>query len=276
MDYTEYELVSIEVDHGVGVATIAAPPMNVMTVELYRELIKLSHQIEEDDSMRVLVLRSADPDFFIAHFDVELILTFPSDEPAERPEEPNPFHAMCERFSTGSTVTIAEIDGRVGGGGAELSASLDMRFGSTEAFTLCQMEVPLGILPGGSGTQRIPRLVGTGRAMEIVLGGVDIDAATAAEWGWLNRAMPRDELSAHVDSLARRIADSPGFAVRAAKQSVLNAGVLSLQEGLSEESFLFQQTLRDSSAQSAMRSFLANGGQTREGELSMQSLIDSL
>ncbi len=271
-----YELINVEVDAGVAVATIDAPPINVMTVHLYRELTALSHAVDAADDIAVLVLRSADPDFFIAHFDVELILTFPTDEPAARSDSENAFHAMCERFRTGSTVTIAEIDGRVGGGGAELSASFDMRFGSNEAFVLCQMEVPLGILPGGSGTQRLPRLVGPGRAMEIILGGVDIDATTAERWGWLNRALPRAALSAHVDRLARRIASSPPHAVRLAKESTLNASSMSLGDGLREESYLFQKTLRDPSARAAMQSFLDGGGQTREGELAMQDLIDRI
>ena len=276
MSYDDHELIQTELTDGVLVATISAPPMNVMTRELFIELSKLSLEIEMDDATRVLVLRSADPDFFIAHFDVEAILVMPTDEPAERNSAENAFHAMCERFRTGSTVTIAEIDGRVGGGGAELSASFDMRFGSEEKFALCQMEVPIGILPGGTGTQRIPRLVGSGRAMEIILGGIDLDGATAEQWGWLNRALPASDLGIYVDALARRIAGFPPSAVEMAKQSVLNAGSMPLGDGLAEESFLFQSTLRDPAAQSAMQSFLDSGGQTRPGELAMQSLIDSL
>ena len=110
----------------------------MITTALYRELVRLSQEIEAHDDVRVLVLRSADPDFFIAHFDVATILQFPADEPAVRSDGENQFHAMCERFRTGNTVTIAEIDGRVGGGGGELSASFDMRFGSVENFVLCQ------------------------------------------------------------------------------------------------------------------------------------------
>ncbi len=276
MGYDNHELIQTELADGVLVATVSAPPINVMTGELFIELSKLSMEIEMDDATRVLVLRSADPDFFIAHFDVEAILGFPVKDPAERNSEENAFHAMCERFRTGSTVTIAEIDGRVGGGGAELSASFDMRFGGIETFALCQMEVPLGILPGGTGTQRLPRLVGPGRAMEIVLGGIDLDGPTAEQWGWLNRALPSSDLGDHVDRLAGRIAGFPQTAVQMAKQSVLNVGSLPLAEGLAEESYLFQTTLRDPAAQSAMRTFMANGGQTRDGELSMQRLIDSL
>ncbi len=111
----------------------------------------------------------------------------------------------------------------MGGGGSELAASCDMRFGAIGRTIVNQMEVPLGILPGGTGTQRLPRLVGPGRAMEIILGGVDIDAVTAERWGYLNRALPPDELRPFVDALARRIAAFPAHAIALAKESVLNA-----------------------------------------------------
>ena len=91
-------------------------------------------------------------------------------------------------------VTIAQIEGRVGGGGSELVSSMDMRFGVIGKTVVNQMEVPLGILPGGGGTQRLPRLVGRGRAMEIVLGAQDLDAETAERWGYLNESMLRPTL----------------------------------------------------------------------------------
>ena len=166
--------------------------------------------------------------------------------------------------------TICEIGGRVGGGGGEMAASCDMRFGSA-ATTLCQMEVPLGILPGGTGTQRLPRLLGRGRAMEIVLGGDDIDGETLERWGWLNRALPAGELRAFVDNLANRIASFPPEAVSRAKASVLAAGP-DPTEGMLNEAFLFQETLRYPSSQQRMRAFLARGGQTPDGELRVGAL----
>lgn len=266
------ELLHVEKSHGVCVATIDAPPINLMTLALFREIAKFSEAIAQDDSVRVVVLRSANPDFFIVHFDVEAILSFPIDSEPRRPTEITGFHLMCERFCTMPKATIAEIAGRVGGGGAELAASCDMRFGALGKMVLNQMEVPLGILPGGTGTQRIPRLVGRGRAMEIILGGVDIEAATAERWGWLNRALPEGELRGFVDGLARRIAGFPAEAIAMAKRSVLNADELPFREGLLEEQYLFQQVLRTPQATQKMQAFLAAGGQTREGELRVGEL----
>jgi enoyl-CoA hydratase/carnithine racemase len=272
----DYDLIHVAVDDGVAVATIDAPPMNVMTIALYGELVAFTAEVEVDDAVRVVVLRSADPDFFIAHFDVEAILMFPIDGEPVRPTSPNPFHAMCERVRTMPKATIAEINGRAGGGGSEFASSCDMRFGAIGRTIVTQMEVPLGILPGGTGTQRLPRLVGRGRAMEIILGSVEIDAETAERWGYLNRALPPGDLPAHVDALARRIAGFPAGAIALAKQSVLNAERLPLDEGLAEEAYLFQQTLRDPEAQAAMRRFLDLGGQTRDVELRVGDVVTEL
>jgi enoyl-CoA hydratase/carnithine racemase len=91
----DYDLIHVAVDDGVAVATIDAPPMNVMTIALYGELVAFTAEVEVDDAVRVVVLRSADPDFFIAHFDVEAILMFPIDGEPVRATSPNPFHSMC-------------------------------------------------------------------------------------------------------------------------------------------------------------------------------------
>lgn len=271
--YDGFETLSIDISDRVAVGVIDAPPVNVMTPQLFRDLRNFADATATDDEVRVVVLRSANPEFFIAHFDVEVLEAAPVDEPAQRSDTLNSFHRMCETYRTMPKPTIAEIAGRVGGGGNELAMSFDMRFAALGSAVFNQMEVPLGILPGGSGTQRLPRLVGRGRAMEIVLGGVDIDAETADRWGLVNRAMPADELTPFVDALARRIASfSPG-AVALAKQSVLNADELDLSEGLLEEAFLFQQTMRLPGTQALMREFLARGGQTREGELRVADLM---
>ena len=172
-------------------------------------------------------------------------------------------------------VTIAQIEGRVGGGGSEFAASMDMRFGVIDKTIINQMEVPLGILPGGSGTQRLPRLVGRGRAMEIVLGADDLDAQTAERWGYLNRIYRADEIDDKVAALAARIASFPMESVRLAKAAV-NASDLQIQQGLQEEAYLFARLLRTDSAQSNMARFLEIGGQTREGEMQVAELSRQL
>jgi enoyl-CoA hydratase/carnithine racemase len=272
----QFSLLTVVVKDRVCWATINAPPVNVMTIALLMDLMKLASVVAVDDGVGALVLQSGDPDFFIAHFDVEAILKFPIDTEPERAIELSGFHVMCETFRTMPKATIAKINGRVGGGGAELAASMDMRFGVLGKTVVNQMEVPLGILPGGTGTQRLPLLVGRGRALEMILGGIDVDAETALEWGWLNRAFATsDELDAHVAFLANRIASFPSAAVRLAKASVLNA-LDDPTEVLLDEAFAFQQTLRDPVSGDRMRTFLARGGQTREGESIVAQLSGDL
>ncbi|MEK9883883.1 MAG: enoyl-CoA hydratase/isomerase family protein [Acidimicrobiaceae bacterium] len=275
MNY-DYPHLTVTVHDGVATVLIDNPPINLMTSGLFRSLAKVSVDLSNDDDVRVVVLRSANPEFFIAHFDVAAILEFPTDGEAVEEPELGGFDRMCEAYRTMDKVTIAELRGRVGGGGAELSSACDMRFGDLETFRWNQMEVPLGILPGGGGTQRIPRLIGVGRAMEVVLGADDVDAETAERWGFLNRAMSGDSLSAYVDAVATRIASFPPAAVREAKRAVNASVERSLDEGLKYESYLFQVLLRDADAQPSMRQYLDAGGQTRDVELRIGSVMGEL
>jgi enoyl-CoA hydratase/carnithine racemase len=275
MNY-DYPHLTVTVHDGVATVLIDNPPINLMTSGLFRSLAKVSVDLSNDDDVRVVVLRSASPEFFIAHFDVAAILEFPTDGEAVEEPELGGFDRMCEAYRTMDKVTIAELRGRVGGGGAELSSACDMRFGDLETFRWNQMEVPLGILPGGGGTQRIPRLIGVGRAMEVVLGADDVDAETAERWGFLNRAMSGDSLSAYVDAVATRIASFPPAAVREAKRAVNASVERSLDEGLKYESYLFQVLLRDADAQPSMRQYLDAGGQTRDVELRIGSVMGEL
>jgi enoyl-CoA hydratase/carnithine racemase len=213
-----------------------------------------------DPAARVVLLRSAVPGWFIAHFDVEAILRIPTDAPAT--DELNPFDQMCETFRTMAKPTIAVIAGRVGGGGSELSLACDMRFAGPDAV-FNQPEVALGIIPGGGGTVRLPRLMGRSRALEVVLGCDDHDAATAERYGWVNRVV--DDVDPFVDRLAGRIASFPPRAVAAAKRSVLGAEG-SLPASLAAESVAFNGLLGDDVTRTAMERFLARGGQTEEGE----------
>lgn len=269
----DYETLKSDFSAGVLTVTIDAPPINVMTSRLYRDLVGLTSEVEKDDRVKVVMFESADPDFFIAHFDVELILKFPVDEAPVRQEQLSDFHLMCERLRTMPKVTIAKIAGRAGGGGSEFCSSCDMRYGVEGVTKINQMEVPLGILPGGSGTQNLPRLLGRGRAMEVILGADDLDAVTAEKWGYLNRIFPGvAELDDFVGALASRIALWPAGAIELAKTSVNNSE-LPMEEGLKEEAYLFQKTLRLSEAQRYMQAALDNGAQTREGELRINELM---
>jgi enoyl-CoA hydratase/carnithine racemase len=268
----DYQTITTHLDQGVLFATLSNPPCNVMTAQMFSDLVGFTAEAEADDNVVVVVFQSADPDFFIAHFDVELILGFPTDKPAERSAEFNDFHIMCERVRTMPKATIAKLGGRAGGGGSEFAASCDMRYGVRGKTVVSQMEVALGIIPGGSGTQRLPRLVGRGRALEICLGCEDIDAGTAYQWGYLNRLFDSaGEMDDWVAAFARRIASWPPEAIALCKASINNAEK-ELGEALLDEAHLFQQSLRGPDATPRMKRALAMGAQTREGELRIGEL----
>lgn len=273
MPTESYQCLRVSVDDGVATIVIDNPPINLFDATLMGEIDRVGRELEADDAVRVSVFESANPDFFIAHADVELIQRLPRDTP--RSEEFNFFHRAMERFRTMPKVSIGKIEGCARGGGSEFLLSLDLRFGASGRCRLGQPEVALGILPGGSGTQRLPRLMGRARALEVVLGCADFDAELAERYGWINRALPADELGPFVDGLARRIASFPAEAVALAKASVDNAE-LPLREGLLEEAHLFTRTLANDSAQERMSRFMAAGGQTAEVELALGDVLESL
>jgi enoyl-CoA hydratase/carnithine racemase len=270
-----FELLHVDVAHGIARVTIDHPPVNLFDLPLMMELSRFGEEVAADDTVRVVVVGSADPEFFIAHADVGLILGLPREERATPNSELGFFHALVDRFRTMPKATIAVIEGRVRGGGSEFVSSFDMRFASRSRAILGQPEAALGIIPGGSGTQRLPRLVGRARALEIMLGCGDVDAELAEQWGWVNRALPDDELWPFVDALAARIASFPPGAIAAVKRSVDNA-LPDPVPGLCEEERLFSQTLLDSEAIARMERFMAIGGQTRDVELDLTTLYNKL
>ena len=275
MAYDGYETLRVSIADGIARITIDHPPINLFDLPLMLELDRLGREVADDDAARVVIVDSANPDFFIAHADVELILQLPREVQATANTDLGFFHAMCDRFRTMPKATIAVVEGRVRGGGSEFVSSFDMRFASRERAAFGQPEVPLGIIPGGGGTQRLPRLVGRARALEIILGGGDVNGPLAEEWGWVNRALPDGDLRAFVDSLAARIASFPAGAIAAAKASVDNA-LPDPVPGLCEEERLFSQTLLDPEAIRRMERFMSLDGQTREVELDLTDVYSKL
>ena len=274
MAYQGYECLRVRSEGGVATVTIDHPPINLFDLPLIGEMDRVGRELEADADVRVVVLQSANPEFFIAHADVGMIEQLPRDM-REKPTTPHGFHRMVDRFRTMPKATIGKIEGRARGGGSELLLSLDMRFGALGRAILSQPEVALGIIPGGCGTQRLPRLIGRARALEVILGCEDFPADLAEHYGYLNRALPADALGPFVDRLARRIASFPAEAIALAKRSV-DAAELSTEAGLVEEAHCFNQALATTAARTRMARFLAGGGQTRDVELDLDVLIASL
>lgn len=271
MGSPDYSTLAIARADGVATVTLDHPPMNLLDLALMTDLERLGRELEADTGTRAVVFQSANPDYFIAHADVSLILGLPREVPPKS-EELNFFHQMVERYRTLPCATIAAIEGRARGGGSEFLLSLDMRFGAIGRCILSQPEVALGILPGGSGTQRLPRLIGRGRALEVILGCEDFDAQLAERYGWINRALPAAELRPFVSALAQRIASFPREAILLAKRAA-DAADTTVREGLLEEAHLFNRTLASPDARARMDVFIASGSQNPETELDLGAVL---
>lgn len=264
MGYDSFGTLRIDVSDRVAWLTIDHPPINLFDMAMIGEMTNAGEMLAADNDVGAVVLQSADPDFFIAHADVSLIQTITASDPAADPPS-SFFHAMTEQFRLMPKPTIGKIAGIARGGGLELLAALDMRFCSIEKTTLAQPEVTVGIIPGGGGSTRWPRLIGHGKAMELMLGGGDFDGATAERFGMVNRAMPLSELDTFVDNFARRVASFPPHAVALIKRVALDHG--RIEDTLNVEHHAFMESARHPWAIAAMQTFMDNGGQTRAVEL---------
>jgi enoyl-CoA hydratase/carnithine racemase len=194
------------------------PPFNIADATIFEGLQNLLTRMDASPSLRVVVFESANPDFYLAHFD--LMGKTGNITTAVGPSGLPILMDTFVRLTKSSVVSIAKIRGCVRGACSEFVLACDMRFASRENTRLGQPEVGVGVNPGGGGTERLPLLVGRGRALEIVLGANDFDADTAERYGYVNRALPDAELDGFVDALARRIASFDRRPIAAAKNLI--------------------------------------------------------
>jgi enoyl-CoA hydratase/carnithine racemase len=260
MAYENYKALRIAVDRGVAFVTIDNGPINLLDMALIGDLDRAGRELEGDSGVKVVVLQSANLDFFIAHADVNLIQAMPAKVPP-REEKLGQFYAMVDRFRTMPKATIAKIEGRCRGGGSEVALACDMRFAALGKAVLGQPEVGVGIIPGGGGTVRLPRLVGRGRALEIILGSGDFRADVAERYGYVNRALPAEEITYFVNSLAYRIATFPAETIALAKQAVAMNDT-GIEDALAREEQLFLQAAHTDGAKRRMAAAMAAGMQT--------------
>jgi len=254
-------------------AEIAAPPMNLLGPELVRDLVSLIQQAEADDDVQALVFKSADPDYFISHVDVTRIGEF-RDEAAKLTGEAS-LGMLFRRLSTSRLVTIAQIEGRVRGAGSEFALACDMRFAARESAIFSQFEPAFGVIPGAGAAQHLARLMGRARALEVMLGAEDYDAELAERYGWINRALPANELGDFVRSLAHRIARFPA-AGRAVVKERVNAIGLPPAEDFRRDSDLFIEGVRSREFHDRMQAALKRGFQTRDAEMNLARMLGDL
>lgn len=185
--------------------SIDHPPFNIYGPESMPMLDSVITQMEKDPQLKVVVFESAVPGFFLTHYDFVPPLELTTRMPNGVTGLP-PLPDMLVRLSKLPVVSIAKIRGRATGVGSELALAADMRFASREKAVLSQFEIGAGFVPGGGPMARLPRLIGRGRALEILLSGKDISGDLAERYGYVNRSLPDRDLDKFVDDMARRIA----------------------------------------------------------------------
>src|SRR5580765_326493 len=207
------EYVKVEQDGRVAIVTLDHPPVNALSSKLLEELEEEYDRLDRDDETRAIVLRGEGEKAFVAGAD---ITEFPAMreqiEEAAESGSARGIQKLAARMAAGRTPVVAAIHGYCLGGGLELAMACDIRIAADDA-QLGQPEIKLGLIPGGGGTQRLPRLVGHGRAMLLNLTGDFVDAETAYAWGLVERVVPVAELEDAALEIAARIASQSPYAV---------------------------------------------------------------
>ena len=200
--------------------TFSNPPANVVVAETAARLYQIVRELEPDPEIQVLVFKSDVPDFFLNHYDLAAVDDLPA---ADDPDAVPIWTDLVLRLTKASFITIASIRGRTRGAGNELALACDLRFASREKAMFGQPEVGAGLVPGGGGTERLPRAIGRDRALEAILSSSDYDADLAERWGWITRALPDAELDDYVDTMAARLASFDKTSLASAKTMVNRA-----------------------------------------------------
>lgn len=280
------EQVRVRREGRVVVATLDHPPHALMTGQMVAELIALAAEVEQDASVGAVVVHGAHPERFIAHFDVAELQGDAASPPLSRRRataamravgaaarmpgaadlvERSPaagvlgiarFHELILRMHRAGVTFIAAIDGSALGGGCELSLACDLRYMAAGDFLIGQPEVLIGIIPGGGGTQHLVRLLGTGRAVELVLEGATLPPAQALDIGLVHRVLPPERLLDEALAAAERLARRPRAAVAAAKRAIWEGGSLPLPRGLQVEGAAFLESATSPPAARAMRAYV--------------------
>jgi len=250
------ELVKVEEDGAVAIVTLDHPPVNALSGQLLEELEAEYDRLDRSDETRALVFRGAGEKAFVAGADIS---EFPAlrEAAAEAAESGSArgIQKLAARMDAGRTPVVAAIHGYCLGGGLELAMACDVRIAAEDA-QLGQPEIKLGLIPGGGGTQRLPRLIGHGRALLLNLSGDPISGMQAYEWGLVERAVPLGELFDAALELARTLSERSPFAMGVVKQLATETRDVPLAEGLRAEAQAFMRCLGSEDGAEGVMAFL--------------------
>ncbi|MDI9569718.1 MAG: enoyl-CoA hydratase-related protein [Pseudomonadota bacterium] len=249
----EYQNLIFAVEAGVATITFNRPKaLNAMNSVTMKELYDAAMRCQTDPDIKAIILTGAGDKAFVAGADI-------SEMQNMRPQEAMEFmelgHAALRLIETMSKPSIAAVNGFALGGGTEISMACDMRFASDKA-RFGQPEILIGLIPGWGGTQRLARLIGVGRAKEIIMGGGQLDAQRAYEIGLVNRVIPADQLMDETRKFAAKLAGLPGFALKMAKHAIVYGYDLALDNANKLEVECCSQCFSTDDQKEGMKAFL--------------------
>jgi len=243
--------VQLETRDGYAIAWLDRPPANSLAPQVIEELARVWEHVDADASIHALIIASANPMLWCAGADIKAFTKLDAQTGAKLLDD---MHALLRRMESSATITIAAVNAVAYGGGCELAMGCDVRIAAQSA-SFGQPEINLGIIPGFGGTQRLPRLVGTARALELNLTGDPISAAEAYEIGLVTRVVPDHELHDVARSWARKLGGQAPLAVAAIKRTT--AGDADLDEGIAAEKAAFGEIFASADAREGIGAFLA-------------------
>jgi len=271
----DYQMLYFNIKNGVANITLDNAPVNALSGKLIKELKQLLHDLSTDKNIKVIIFDSINPDFFIAHVDINILEEQAILEELGKvaPEGLNIFQAVGEMLREQPQITIVKLKGIARGGGAEFVAAADMSFASLEKGKLSQCEALMGIIPGGGATQYLSSKMTRGRALEVILGADLFDAATAERYGWINRAIPDAEIDTFVDCLAQNIANLPEGVIETTKKVL--PPIRNVQ-GFQLENEGWAALVFNPETARIMAGVMQNGAQTVAGELKLEETLRAL
>ena len=248
------EFVSTKQDGAVAVVTIDHPPVNALSAALLEELEQELGRLDEDEGVRAIVLRGGGERAFVAGADIS---EFPSlrESASQEGGSARGIQRLGAHMDAADTPFVAAIQGFCLGGGLELAMCCDVRVAAEDA-QLGQPEIKLGLIPGGGGTQRLPRLVGLGRALLLNLTGDFVDGRTAYEWGLVERVVAQEDVLEAALGIARTIAERSPHAVAVLRELARTCRDLPLEEGLRREAEGFRRCLASEDGLEGVTAFL--------------------
>ncbi len=225
---------------GVLTVTINYPPINVLGIKMMMDIDKLTKCLINDNTIKVVVFESSLPEFFISHADIDYLQNLSSEEVPLENVKVNDLAKVLDNLSRVPQVTIAKIDGFARGGGHEFALACDLRYASLDSVFM-QMEVGMGLLPCGGGSSRLAKIVGLGKALEIILSARDFNAREAEMIGSINKALEKEKLGEYVFNVAHRISKFPSESIKSCKSMVKASIDMPLCEALKLESYYLYQ-----------------------------------